>query len=167
MSISGQGHSLTLVKGHSDFKVKCLNFGLYTQVSNSGPLGPLVNIVLKFSLALIDQRQCAGSEPAVQARLESLASQWETLVAKSAEKSEKLKEASRQQTYNAGVKDVEFWLGEVNTVRFTYKENMSFLKYCSLKGNRYIPFFSAKGNNFCDICFLGPHIPSKKGYTLS
>ena len=42
MSISGQGHSLTLVKGHSDFKVKCLNFGLYTQVSNSGPLGPLV-----------------------------------------------------------------------------------------------------------------------------
>lgn len=63
--------------------------------------------------ALIDQRQCAGSEPAVQARLESLASQWETLVAKSAEKSEKLKEASRQQTYNAGVKDVEFWLGEV------------------------------------------------------
>ena len=63
--------------------------------------------------ALIDQRQCAGSEPAVQARLESLASQWETLVAKSAEKSEKLKEASRQQTYNAGVKDAEFWLGEV------------------------------------------------------
>ena len=24
MSFSGQGHSLTLVKGHSDFKVKCL-----------------------------------------------------------------------------------------------------------------------------------------------
>ena len=42
MSISGQGHSLTLVKGHSDFKVKCLTFGLYTQVSDSGPLGPLV-----------------------------------------------------------------------------------------------------------------------------
>ena len=42
MSINGQGHSLTLVKGHSDFKVKCLNFGLYTQVSDSGPLGPLV-----------------------------------------------------------------------------------------------------------------------------
>ena len=42
MSFSGQGHSLTLVKGHSDFKVKCLTFGLYTQVSNSGPLGPLV-----------------------------------------------------------------------------------------------------------------------------
>ena len=32
-----------LVKGNSDFKVKCLTFGLYTQVSNSGPLGPLVS----------------------------------------------------------------------------------------------------------------------------
>ena len=31
-----------LFKGHSDFKVKCLTFGLYTQVSDSGPLGPLV-----------------------------------------------------------------------------------------------------------------------------
>ncbi|GFO16769.1 spectrin alpha chain [Plakobranchus ocellatus] len=62
---------------------------------------------------LIDQRQCAGSEDAVQNRLESLLGQWEDLVAKSAEKSEKLKEASRQQTYNAGVKDIDFWLGEV------------------------------------------------------
>ena len=77
---------------------------------------------------LIDQRQCAGSEPAVQARLESLASQWETLVAKSAEKSEKLKEASRQQTYNAGVKDIEFWLGEVilsfTLIKVNFKKNL-------------------------------------------
>ena len=42
MSIKSQGHSLILVKGQSDFKVKCLTFGLYTQVSNSGPQGPLV-----------------------------------------------------------------------------------------------------------------------------
>ena len=35
-------YSNELVKGHSDFKVKCLTFGLYTQVSDSGPLGPLV-----------------------------------------------------------------------------------------------------------------------------
>ena len=33
-----------LVKGHSDFKVKCLTFGLYTQVSDAGPLGPLVEV---------------------------------------------------------------------------------------------------------------------------
>ena len=37
-----------LVKGHSDFKVKCLTFGLYTQVSDSGPLGPLVFSFLFF-----------------------------------------------------------------------------------------------------------------------
>ena len=37
-----EGHFLTLVKSHSDFKVKCLTFGLYTQVSDSGPHGPLV-----------------------------------------------------------------------------------------------------------------------------
>ena len=43
MSIKSQGHSLILVKGHSDFKEKCLTFGLYTQVSDSGPQGPLVD----------------------------------------------------------------------------------------------------------------------------
>ncbi|XP_076454932.1 LOW QUALITY PROTEIN: spectrin alpha chain-like [Babylonia areolata] len=68
---------------------------------------------------LIDRHQCAGSEDAVQNRLESLASQWEDLVAKSTEKSDKLKEASRQQTYNAGVKDMEFWLGEVEQMLCT------------------------------------------------
>ena len=34
-----------LVKGHSDFKVKCLTFGLFTQVSDSGPLDPLVSVL--------------------------------------------------------------------------------------------------------------------------
>ena len=42
MSIKGQRHSLNLAKGHSDFKVKLLDFGLYSQVSDSGPHGPLV-----------------------------------------------------------------------------------------------------------------------------
>ena len=55
MSINGQGHSLTLVKGHSDFKVKCLNFGLYTQVSDSGPLGPLVYVMGR---ALSGEQSC-------------------------------------------------------------------------------------------------------------
>ena len=41
-----------LVKGHSDFKVKCLTFGLYTQVSDSGPLGPLVSLLSPFFLSL-------------------------------------------------------------------------------------------------------------------
>ena len=49
MSIKGQDHSLTLVKGHSDFKVKCLTFGLYTHVSDSGPLDPLLIIIIIIS----------------------------------------------------------------------------------------------------------------------
>ena len=62
MSIKSQGHSLTFIKGHSDFKVKCLTFGLYTQVSDSGPQGPLVSIThdtnmyyggMSFSLSIV------------------------------------------------------------------------------------------------------------------
>ena len=54
MSIKGQGHSLTLVKGDSDFKVKCLTFGLYNQVSDSGPQGPLV-FFIKFASVVYEQ----------------------------------------------------------------------------------------------------------------
>ena len=35
-----------LVKGHSDFKVKLFDFGRYTQVSDPGPHGPLVFLVM-------------------------------------------------------------------------------------------------------------------------
>ena len=52
-------------------------------------------------------------ESTVDNRLQQIIEQWEFLVQKSSDKSLKLKEASRQQTFNAGVKDVEFWLGEV------------------------------------------------------
>ena len=45
LSIKGQGYSFTLVKGHSDFKVKCLTFGLYTQVSDSGPHALLFHLL--------------------------------------------------------------------------------------------------------------------------
>ena len=60
MSIKGQGHSLTLVKGHSDFKVKCLSFGLYTEVSDSGPLGPLVLFLIIFSLQVSHPFELVG-----------------------------------------------------------------------------------------------------------
>ena len=51
------------VKGHSDFKVKCLTFGLYTQVSDLGPHGPLVkNVSAKLKIIFRTQdlkgRQC-------------------------------------------------------------------------------------------------------------
>ena len=47
-----------LVKGHSDVKVKCLTFGLYTQVSDSGPLGPLVYRIGSWLFFHIDQSKC-------------------------------------------------------------------------------------------------------------
>ena len=68
---------------------------------------------LCYIIDLVGKNQCAGSEDAVSERINTLAEQWEFLTAKSSEKSEKLKEANRQRTYNAAVKDLEFWLGEV------------------------------------------------------
>lgn len=51
--------------------------------------------------------------PPFQARLAALADQWQFLVQKSAEKSQKLKEANKQQNFNTGIKDFDFWLSEV------------------------------------------------------
>ena len=51
MSIKGQGHSFTFSKvTQIDFKVKLFGFGQYTQVSDTGPHGPLVFSLLSSSL---------------------------------------------------------------------------------------------------------------------
>ena len=52
----------------------------------------------------------------LQARLISIADQWEFLTQKTTEKSLKLKEANKQRTYIAAVKDLDFWLGEVESL---------------------------------------------------
>lgn len=75
-----------------------------------------IQSVLANGSNLIDKRQCAGSEEAVQKRLESIAEQWEYLTQKTMEKSLKLKEANKQRTYIAAVKDLDFWLGEVESL---------------------------------------------------
>lgn len=46
----------------------------------------------------------------------SIADQWEFLAQKTTEKSLKLKEANKQRTYIAAVKDLDFWLGEVESL---------------------------------------------------
>jgi len=48
--------------------------------------------------------------------LGSIADQWEYLTQKTTEKSLKLKEANKQRTYIAAVKDLDFWLGEVESL---------------------------------------------------
>uniref|UniRef100_A0A8C2X3M8 Spectrin alpha chain, non-erythrocytic 1 n=1 Tax=Cyclopterus lumpus TaxID=8103 RepID=A0A8C2X3M8_CYCLU len=65
---------------------------------------------------LIQRGACAGSEDAVKARLSALDEQWQFLVNKSAEKSHKLKEANKQQNFNTGIKDFDFWLSEVEAL---------------------------------------------------
>lgn len=75
-----------------------------------------IQSVLANGANLIGKRQCAGSEEAVQKRLESIADQWEFLTQKTTEKSLKLKEANKQRTYIAAVKDLDFWLGEVESL---------------------------------------------------
>merc|ERR1740129_151446 len=78
-----------------------------------------VQSVLAMGQNLIDRRKCSGSEEAVQNRLESIAQQWEFLTQKTSEKSMKLKEANRQRTFIAAVKDLDFWLGEVESLLTT------------------------------------------------
>ncbi|GMT03322.1 hypothetical protein PENTCL1PPCAC_25496, partial [Pristionchus entomophagus] len=62
---------------------------------------------------LIDASKCQGGEDAVSARLKALNDQWELLVTTTKEKSFRLKEANKQKSFMAAVKDLEFWLGEV------------------------------------------------------
>ena len=45
-----------------------------------------------------------------------IAEQWTNLSQKATEKSLKLKEANKQRTFNAAVKDINFWLGKVESL---------------------------------------------------
>jgi len=72
-----------------------------------------IQTVLSMGKNLIGNDKCPGLEGEVDNRLARITEQWEFLVQKSTEKNLKLKEASKQQTFNAGVKDIEFWLGLV------------------------------------------------------
>ena len=75
-----------------------------------------VESVVKMGQNLIDRGKCSGSDDAVKTRLESIVEQWEVLTQKTSEKSMKLKEANRQRTFIAAVKDLDFWLSEVKSL---------------------------------------------------
>merc|ERR1719458_1937416 len=75
-----------------------------------------IQSVLAMGHNLIERAKCAGSEDAVQHRLESISEQWEILTHKTSEKSMKLKDANRQRTFIAAVKDLDFWLDEVKSL---------------------------------------------------
>merc|ERR1719211_183275 len=75
-----------------------------------------IQSVLAMGNNLIERAKCAGSEDAVHHRLEAISEQWELLTHKTSEKSMKLKEANRQRTFIAAVKDLDFWLDEVKSL---------------------------------------------------
>ena len=49
----------------------------------------------------------------MQARIQQLGDEWDNLVSKTSEKSDKLKEANQQHNYISAAKDLEFWISEV------------------------------------------------------
>jgi hypothetical protein len=71
---------------------------------------------------LITAAKCGGGEDAVSNRLRALNDQWDLLVRTSTDKSHRLKEANKQKTFMAAVKDLEFWLGEVCTFAVHFKQ---------------------------------------------
>lgn len=71
--------------------------------------------IIEAGRRLIENEQCKGQEDIVNQHINRLADKWDHLVARSNEKSEKLQEANRQAAYDAGIKDIEFWLGELET----------------------------------------------------
>ncbi|KAI1305303.1 Spectrin alpha chain [Halotydeus destructor] len=75
-----------------------------------------IDSVVDMGKKLIDKRQCAGSEDAVEQRLVSISEQWRHLSHKTTEKSLKLKEANKQRTFNAAANDLGFWLGEIESL---------------------------------------------------
>lgn len=72
--------------------------------------------VLAMGNNLVEKGQVAGSEDAVTDRLNSIREQWMQLTTKTTEKSLKLKDANKQRSYNAAVKDIDFWLGEIESL---------------------------------------------------
>lgn len=63
-----------------------------------------VQAVVATGHRLIDSKNCMGQDSAVDQSIRRIAEQWELLVEKSRDKSQKLKDANRQAVYNAGVK---------------------------------------------------------------
>ncbi|KAL7672463.1 hypothetical protein ACOME3_007347 [Neoechinorhynchus agilis] len=72
-----------------------------------------VNALVQMGRGLVDAGKCGGIEGQVHNRMQQIIEQWQFLVRKTNEKSLRLSEASRQQAFTAAVKDIEFWLDEM------------------------------------------------------
>jgi len=75
-----------------------------------------IKAVLESGRKLIDSKQCGDTENAVLERLNTIDKQYQNLTTVTTEKSFVLKEATQLRSYNAAVKDIDFWLGEVESL---------------------------------------------------
>lgn len=73
----------------------------------------LQTVYTKHTTALIDNSDCIGHEAEVINYVKDLREQWEGILEKINEKTQKLREANQQQQFNEAAKDLDFWLSEV------------------------------------------------------
>ena len=70
--------------------------------------------MFKFRVAgLLENGKCQGNEETVTIKITTIEEKWTTLIKSCKIKTQKLQEASQQQTFFSSVKDLDFWLGEV------------------------------------------------------
>ena len=81
---------------------------------NVSAYNPLLTSVLDYGREIMSEN--AEATPTVQPRVDRLEELWKELTAQSADKSQKLKEAREQQTFNHGLDDLEFWLLETERI---------------------------------------------------
>ncbi|XP_077012693.1 spectrin alpha chain, erythrocytic 1 [Tamandua tetradactyla] len=72
--------------------------------------------VINLGNSLIERKACDGNEDNMKKQLEKLEMNWNHLLEKTIDKGQKLNEASRQQRFNTGIRDFEFWLSEAETL---------------------------------------------------
>ncbi|KAM5293714.1 spectrin alpha chain, erythrocytic 1 [Glossophaga mutica] len=72
--------------------------------------------IINLGNSLIERREFNGSGETVKGQLEELEKHWDYLLERTIDKGQKLNEASRQQRFNTGIRDFEFWLSEAETL---------------------------------------------------
>ncbi|KAF7492961.1 Spectrin alpha chain [Sarcoptes scabiei] len=72
-----------------------------------------VRQMLENGKRLIELQKCAGNETIVQDRLNTITEQWKFLIERTHLKTIKLREANKGRDFNAAVKDLDFWLNEM------------------------------------------------------
>ncbi|XP_065068119.1 spectrin alpha chain, non-erythrocytic 1-like [Rhopilema esculentum] len=71
--------------------------------------------VINVGKGLLENGKCQGNEETVRYKITTIEESWTTLIRTCKVKTQKLQEGSQQQSFYSSVKDMDFWLGEVET----------------------------------------------------